>query len=34
MGFLQKTSADVKENENEEPSEAGALVVASKEEQS
>ncbi|KAG6392506.1 hypothetical protein SASPL_146728 [Salvia splendens] len=36
MAFLQKTSADVKENdnENEEPSEAGALVVASKEEQS
>ena len=33
MGFLQK-SADVKENENEEPIEAGALVVASKEEQS
>ncbi|XP_047955936.1 uncharacterized protein LOC125201740 [Salvia hispanica] len=30
----KKTSADVKENENEEPSEAGALVVASKEEQS
>ncbi|KAG6383739.1 hypothetical protein SASPL_156495 [Salvia splendens] len=31
---VPKISANVKENENEEPSEAGALVVANKEEQS
>lgn len=32
MDFLQKTSANAKENE--EPREAGALVVANREEQS